>query len=96
MRVIQEGNGKEIVYGELLSYFQVRGDDVDIPVPRLFVWTLGEAEEKGGVEGLQIQEMRLFMDTGIIGRYVTEKKRRELKKRQVELEVEVTSHKGAI
>jgi hypothetical protein len=30
-----------------------------------------------GTDGMQIYDVRLFWDTGILGRYVTEKKRKE-------------------
>lgn len=74
-----------MIYGEFLSRFRLKNDDQDILVPRFIVLTLGEHEEGLGTDGLQILEYRLFMDTGILGRYVTEKNKREARKRRVEV-----------
>jgi len=87
MRVVPETDGKEIVYGEMLTHFRLKGDSEDIVVPRFFVWTLADRDGEGGTEGLQIHQLSLFWDTGIIGRYVTEKKRREERTRVREIDV---------
>ncbi len=87
MRAVPEADGKEIVYGELLTHFRLKGDLEDIVVPRFFVWTLAERDGEGGTEGLQIHEVSLYWDTGIIGRYVTEKKKREESIRVSEVDV---------
>jgi hypothetical protein len=85
--VVEENQGRQIVYGEFVTHFQLKGDEEEILVPRFLIWTLGETEGEGGAEGLQIQELRLYWDTGIIGRYVTEKKKREQRKRPLDVEV---------
>ena len=77
LRVMPDSEGRDIVYGEFLTHFRLRGEEDEIVAPRFFVFTVGEAEGGAGTDGLQIHEVRLFWDTGIIGRYVTERKKRE-------------------
>jgi hypothetical protein len=74
-RVVGE-EGKDIVYAQFLTHFRLRGDEEEIVAPRFFVFSVGEAEIYDGTDGLQLYEVRLFWDTGILGRYVTERKRR--------------------
>jgi hypothetical protein len=78
VRVVPSPDGRDVVYGEFLTHFRLRGDSggEDIVAPRFFVWTVGEAVDGKGTEGLQIAETRLFWDTGILGRYVTQRNRR--------------------
>jgi hypothetical protein len=76
IRVVPSPEGRDVVYGEFLTHFWLKGDNAEIVAPRFFVWTIGEAVDGAGTEGLQFVEVRLFWDTGILGRYVTEKNRR--------------------
>ncbi|KAG9234329.1 hypothetical protein BJ875DRAFT_17877 [Amylocarpus encephaloides] len=77
MRVVREDEGRDVVYGECLTHFTLKGDVHEIVAPRFFVWTIGEADrERGeGTDGKVIVSCRVFWDTGVIGRYVTERKR---------------------
>lgn len=76
-RVVSDESGKTVVYAQLLTHFQLRGDEEEIVAPRFFVITVGKAAGMyEGTDGMQIYEVRLFWDTGILGRYVTERKRR--------------------
>lgn len=77
VRVVPGADGRDIVYAEFLTHFWLKGDEEDIVAPRFFVWTIEEAVDDGGTDGLQIVEARLFWDTGILGRYVTEKNKRQ-------------------
>jgi hypothetical protein len=81
IRVVPGADGREVVYGEFLTHFWLKGDSEDIVAPRFFVWTIGEAVDYAGTEGLQFVEARLFWDTGILGRYVTDKNKKEREKR---------------
>jgi len=76
-RVVQDGSGKDVVYAQFLTHFRLRGDEEEILAPRFFVYTVGKADGGEGMDELQLYEVRLFWDTGILGRYVTERKRRE-------------------
>lgn len=69
-------DGRDVAYGEFLTHFWLRGDNEEVVAPRFFVWTLGEAVDGAGTEGLQFLETRCFWDTGILGRHVTERNRR--------------------
>jgi hypothetical protein len=93
----EEGKGRrDIVYGETLAHFRLRGESEEIVCPRFFVWTVVEVEEVGegnaireariGTEGLVIENVRVFWDTGVIGRFVTERKRRREEETLVERE----------
>lgn len=77
LRVVPGMNGRDVVYAEFLTHFWFRGEEDELKVPRFFVFTIGKAEEAAGTDGLQFEEVRLFWDTGVIGRFVTEKKRRQ-------------------
>jgi hypothetical protein len=77
LRVLPGVNGRDVVYAEFLTHFWFRGEEYELKVPRFFVFTIGKAEEGTGTDGLQFEEVRLFWDTGVIGRFVTEKKRRQ-------------------
>jgi hypothetical protein len=68
--------GRGVVYGEFLTHFWLKGDSEEVVAPRFFVWTVGEAVDGAGTEGLQFVEARLFWDTGILGRHVTERNRK--------------------
>ncbi|TVY59564.1 hypothetical protein LSUE1_G008050, partial [Lachnellula suecica] len=63
-RVIEEEGGREVVYGETLAHFKLRGDEDEIVVPRFFVWTVGRSGEGEGTDGKVLLEQRLFWDTG--------------------------------
>lgn len=77
-RVVPDESGKAVVYAQLSTHFRLRGDDEEIVAPRFFVITIGNAAGMyEGTDGMQIYDVRLFWDTGILGRYVTERKRRE-------------------
>ncbi|KAF4633663.1 hypothetical protein G7Y89_g4453 [Cudoniella acicularis] len=76
-RVVIDEDGRDIVYGEMLTHFRLRGDDEEIVTPRFLVWTLGEAGKGQGMDGRQIYDCKVFWDTGVIGRYITERKKAE-------------------
>jgi hypothetical protein len=77
-RVIPDESGTTVVYAQLLTRFRLRGDEEEIVAPRFFVITVGKAAGMyEGTDGMQIYDVRLFWDTGILGRYVTERKKRE-------------------
>lgn len=86
MRVVpcDQDPGQQIVYAQFVQHFLLKGDldEEEILVPKFAIYTLGEGE---GEEGLQIQEVRQFYDNAIIGRYVSEKRKREAKKRSYEV-----------
>jgi hypothetical protein len=77
IRVVPEEEGRDVVYCETLTHFRLHGDEEEIVVPRFFVWVVGKADEGMGTDGRWILETRMFWDTGVIGRYVTEKKKEE-------------------
>jgi hypothetical protein len=66
-----------VVHAEFLTHFLLRGDEQELVAPRFFIFTLGAAGAGEGTDGMQIQEVRLFWDTGIIGRYVSDRRKRE-------------------
>jgi hypothetical protein len=76
VRIVPGEGGEDVVYAQFLTHFRLRGDEDEIVAPRFFVFSVGETEGGEGTEGLQLFEVRLFWDTGILGRYVTERKRR--------------------
>jgi len=77
VRVLPDEEGKVVVYAQFLTYFRLRGDEEEIVAPRFFVITVGGSDGiYEGTDGLQIYDVRLFWDTGILGRYVTERKKR--------------------
>lgn len=77
VRVLSDESGKTVVYAQLLTHFRLREDEEEIVAPRFFVFTVGKAAGMyEGTDGMQIYETRLFWDTGILGRYVTERKKR--------------------
>jgi hypothetical protein len=77
-RVVPDEGGKAVVYAQFLTHFRLKGDKEEIVAPRFFVITIGKAAGiYEGTDGMQIYDVRLFWDTGILGRYVTERKRRE-------------------
>lgn len=77
LRVVAGLDGRDVVYGEFLTHFCLRGDEEEVVAPRFFVWKLAEAVDGAGTEGLQLVEARIFWDTGILGRHVTKRQRRE-------------------
>jgi hypothetical protein len=46
LRVMQDSEGRYIIYSEFLTHFRLRGEEDDIVAPRFFVFTLGEAERE--------------------------------------------------
>lgn len=72
LRVISEGD-RDVVYGEFMRHFRLRGDKTEIISPTFVVLTVGPAEEGGGTDGLQAYEVSVFWDTGIVSRYVRSK-----------------------
>jgi hypothetical protein len=80
VRVVSEGGGKgkDVVYAEFLTRLGFRGDAGEVVVPMFFVYGVEEeeGEGEGEGEGKRICEVRGWWDTGILGRYVTERKRR--------------------
>jgi hypothetical protein len=83
-RVIEEEQEQEqeeerrcVVYAEFLTHFRFKGDGDEVVVPRFFVFGIRD-EGKGG---LRIDEVRLFWDTGVLARFVTEKNRRGKRRR---------------
>jgi hypothetical protein len=76
-RVVPDESGKSVVYAHLSTHFRLRGDTEEVVAPRFFVITVGEAAGiYEGTDGLQIYDVRLFWDTGILARFVTERKKR--------------------
>lgn len=76
-RVVPDEGGKDVVYAHLLTHFRLRGDTDEIVAPRFFVITIGKAAGiYEGTDGLQIYDVRLFWDTAILARFVTERKKR--------------------
>jgi hypothetical protein len=76
-RVVPDESGKSVVYAHLSTHFRLRGDTEEVVAPRFFVITVGEAAGiYEGTDGLQISDVRLFWDTGILARFVTERKKR--------------------
>jgi hypothetical protein len=76
-RVVPDESGKAVVYAHLLTHFRLRGDTEEVVAPRFFVITVGEAAGiYEGTDGMQIYDVRLFWDTGILARFVTERKKR--------------------
>lgn len=77
-RVVPDENGQAVVYAQFLTRFRLKGDQEEIVAPRFFVLTVGKAAGMyEGTDGMQIYDVRLFWDTGILGRHVTERKRKE-------------------
>ncbi|KAF8856523.1 hypothetical protein BDZ45DRAFT_675508 [Acephala macrosclerotiorum] len=78
LRVIPEEDGRNIIYGEFLTHFWLKGDKREVVAPRFFVFIVGETEggEGEGMDGLQIYEASVFWDTGILTRYIEEKKKK--------------------
>jgi hypothetical protein len=77
-RVVPDENGQVVVYAQFLTRFRLKGDQEEIVAPRFFVLTVGKAAGMyEGTDGMQIYDVRLFWDTGILGRHVTERKKKE-------------------
>jgi hypothetical protein len=78
LRVVgeEEEERRWVVYAEFLTHFRLKGDVEDVVAPRLFVFRIDEGEE-----GMRILEVRLFWDTGVLARFVTEKNRRGKRRR---------------
>jgi hypothetical protein len=74
----QEEEKRCVVYAEFLTHFRLRGDEDEVVVPRFFVFRIRDE----GKEGLRIGEVRLFWDTGVLARFVTEKNRRRKRRRE--------------
>jgi hypothetical protein len=73
-RVVEEEQEKGrscVVYAEFLTHFRLNGDEEEVVAPRFFVFRIRDE----GKEGLRIGEVRLFWDTGVLARFVTEKNR---------------------
>ncbi|CZR53008.1 uncharacterized protein PAC_02886 [Phialocephala subalpina] len=66
LRVIPEEDGRNVVYGEFLTHFRLKGDKHEVTAPRFFVFIVGDAEGGKGTDGLQIYEASVFWDTGIL------------------------------
>jgi hypothetical protein len=81
---VERGETIDVVYAEFLTHFQLRGDEEEVVVPRFFVFKIKVADE--GKEGLRIFEVRLFWDTGVLARFVTEKNRKGKRRRGLELD----------
>jgi hypothetical protein len=83
-RVVQDKEGREVAYMELVTRFWFKGEEDELVVPRFFVWTIGPEAMKGqGTDGLQIEEVKAFWDTGVIGRFLSER-RKDAAKRKIE------------
>lgn len=76
LRVIPEEDGRYVVYAEYLTHFRFKGDRREVVAPRFFVFIVSEAEREEGTDGFQIVEASGFWDTGILDRYLQEKKRK--------------------
>lgn len=75
--MVPDESGKDVVYAHLLTHFRLRGDTEEIVAPRFFVITVGKAAGiYEGTDGMQIYDVRLFWDTAILARFVTERKKR--------------------
>lgn len=66
--VVPRHDGASVVYAEFLTRFYFLGDSEPVEVPRFFVFVVGKSEgrEREGFLGLQIREVRLFWDTGLL------------------------------
>jgi len=69
-----EADGTDVVYAEFLTTFSFAGDLEPVHVPRFFVFTIGKsAEGEAGFAGLQIRDVRLFWDTGLLAGHLKKK-----------------------
>jgi hypothetical protein len=79
-RVVTECEDREVIYGEFVTNFRLKGIPEEIAVPRFMVWIVAAAEQGKGTNGLQIQEASVFWDTGIIDCFIKERKERATEK----------------
>jgi hypothetical protein len=79
LTILPEADGKQVVHAEFLTDFWLRGEDDELHAPRFFVFVIGKSEVGTGTDGLQFEEVKLFWDTGIVGRFVTEMRKRSEK-----------------
>lgn len=74
-------NGVKTVFAEFILHMRLKDDIEKVLSPSFCVLKMGDMAMDGGREGLWIEEIRCFWDTGILGRHITEKKRKEESKR---------------
>ncbi len=60
--VSDEENGTHVVHAEAVTVCHLKGGKGTVAVPTSFVYTLGKAEEGDGEGGLQIWEIRSYLD----------------------------------
>ncbi|KAH6682582.1 hypothetical protein B0J14DRAFT_128159 [Halenospora varia] len=88
-RSLIDEDGRDIVYGETIGHFRLRSEGEggeEISCPRFFVWTLGMPGQEGEGWGERVcYDCRVFWDTGVLGRYVTERKREERRREEKEV-----------
>jgi hypothetical protein len=77
IRVISMPNQAATVYVELLLRMILKVDTEEIVCPSFCVFKVGEMKMEEAKAGFWIEETKCFWDTGILGRYVTGKRRRE-------------------
>jgi hypothetical protein len=62
-----EGNGaKYTVVAEGMMYYWLKGDPEPILAPRIFVFSISEAETSEGFDGLQFSDVRLYWNTALV------------------------------
>jgi hypothetical protein len=60
--VSDEENGTHVVHAEAVTVCHLKGGKGTVAVPTSFVYTLAKAEEGAGEGGLQIWEIRSYLD----------------------------------
>lgn len=60
--VSDEESGRHVVHAEAVTVCHLKGDKGTVAVPTSFVYTLAKAEEGAGEDGLQIWEIRSYLD----------------------------------
>lgn len=63
-----EGKGTHVVHAEAVTICHLQGGKGTVAIPTSFVYTLAKAEEGAGEDGLQIWEIRSYLDLATLER----------------------------
>ena len=67
---------KRVVHAEFMTRFWFRGEEDEVVVPQLFVFEIVERDMEG--EGWWIERVKAFWDMAVLGRWITERRQREM------------------
>ncbi|KZV91740.1 hypothetical protein EXIGLDRAFT_719045 [Exidia glandulosa HHB12029] len=65
--------GTHEIHVEMISTFQAPGRSDTLAIPRIFIYTVGKADEGKGTFGFQHRQIKSFWDKGELEKYVLHK-----------------------